>query len=520
MLREYQEQGIEKLREALRGGSKRPLMVMPTGAGKSIVFGQIISSVVEKGKRVLWIVHRRNLVKQMQDVLKTHFDVDAGIIMSGIESDLEKPVQLCTIQTLARRRELERETWNPFCVDADVVLIDEAHRAVAKQYSDVIEAYGDKIIMGCTATPARADGRGLGEVFDHLVDIAGVVELTEQGYLAPARYFAPVEVDLSGVRTAMGDYMIKDLEGKMIHTKLIGDVVENWLRLAEGRKTIVYGVNVKHSKALCQEFNRHGIAAEHLDARSSDDERDRVFKRMENGDITVICNVALYQEGLDVPDVSAIVMARPTKSLGLYRQCCGRGLRPSPGKRDTLILDHGNVIETHGLLDWPIEWTLDGKERAWKKPSRRVTEKLMTCRVCHEVFMGAAVCPVCGTPVKSFGKKIETVEADLEEIGKKEKFSMGDKRQWYGMFLSHARRKGYSEGWASHKYREKFDVWPNKLKDTSPIEPNDEFRNYIRYLNIRYAKSKQKQKTDDFLKRGEELAKEYHQNMVDVDGHI
>ena len=505
-LREYQEKAIDKLRAVLSYGKKKPVMVLPTGAGKSVVFGQIISSVIDRGKRVLWIVHRRNLVTQMQAVLRDHFGIDAGIIMAGMESDTEKPVQLCTIQTFSRRMNLDLPEYNQFIVPADVVLIDEGHRSVAQSYQGVIKQYQDKIIMACTATPMRADGRGLGEIYDSIVDIAGVKELTEQGYLSPARYFVPSQVDLEGVKTAMGDYVVKDLDGKVNTTKLIGDIVQNWLKLAENRKTIVYAVNVKHSKAICEEFVRNGVKAEHLDARSSDDERDLVFRRMEEGDITVICNVALYQEGLDVPDVSCIVMARPTKSMGLYRQCCGRGLRPSLGKQDTIILDHGNVIEEHGLLDWEIAWTLDGKKRAWSKPKRETVEKLVKCRACNKVFMGSNICPDCGTPVKSFGKKILTVEAELEELERKEKYSMSEKRFWYAMFKHYCQEKGYKEGWAAHKYREKFGVFPNKMKDVRPVEPNQEFLNHIRYLNIKYAKRKNKEKTETMTERGGQLA--------------
>ena len=515
MLRDYQENAICKLRIALREGHKRPIMVLPTGGGKSHIFGQIISNVVEGGKTILWLVHRRNLVTQMRDVLKEHFGIEAGIIMAGIESDTDNQVQLCTIQTFTRRIKLSDFGVNRFLIMADVILIDEGHRSIAQSYREVIEMYKDKIIMGCTATPMRADGRGLGEVYDTIVDIANVKELTDAGHLAPARYFAPNQVDLEGVKTAMGDYVVKDLDGKMNKTKLIGDIVENWLRLAEDRKTIVYAVNVKHSKAICEAFNKEGISAEHLDAKSSDDERDRVFKRMENGLITVICNVALYQEGLDVPDVSCIVMARPTKSMGLYRQCCGRGLRPSNGKRDCIILDHGNVIEEHGLLDWEIEWSLDGKEKAWNKPRRATVEKLVICRACKKVFMGSNICPDCGTPVKSFGKNIITVEAELEEIGKKEKFSMAEKRMWYGMFKYKAREKGYQEGWAAHKYKTKFKVWPNGMKDVAPVPPSPEFNNWMKHQVIKWAKSKEKRDREAraSLQRGGELIEQYNNGL-------
>ena len=130
--RDYQTRAIEKLREVLRSGKKRPIMALPTGGGKSLIFGQIISNALDKGKTILWLVHRRNLVYQMRDVLKDHFEIDAGIIMSGVEPDHDKKIQLCTIQTYARRLDLGYFAKNKFAVDADIVLIDEGHRSSAK----------------------------------------------------------------------------------------------------------------------------------------------------------------------------------------------------------------------------------------------------------------------------------------------------------------------------------------------------------------------------------------------------
>jgi superfamily II DNA or RNA helicase len=511
-LRYYQITAVEKLRNSLREHHKKIVMVLPTGGGKSAIFAQVIVNLLLNGKKVLWIVHRRNLVIQMQGVLKDHFGIDAGIIMSGIEGDEEKNVQLCTIQTYSRRIRLDSLSGAHFFMNADVVLVDECHRSISKSYMDLLQCYySDKIIIGCTATPARADGRGLGELYTALIEVAKVKELTEQGFLTPARYFVPVTVDLEGVKIAMGDYVIKELDEKLNKAKVIGDVVENWLKLAEGRKTIVFAVNVAHSKNLCEAFNRAGVSAEHLDARSSDEERQAVFLNMEKGRTQVICNVALYQEGMDVPGISCVVIARPTKSMGLYRQCCGRGLRPLPGKKNCLILDHGNVIEEHGLLDWDVEWVLDGKERAWKKPRRENVTKLVKCRACNLVFSSRATCPDCGTEVVSFGRKMKTIEAELEELtDKKPKATMADKRRFFGMLRYYARfNKNYSDGWCAHKFKEKFKVWPNAVSDAECIQPDQEFKNWITYQNIKWAKSQAKAKAQENLDRGGELIERY-----------
>ncbi|MDP2643782.1 MAG: DEAD/DEAH box helicase family protein [Desulfobacterales bacterium] len=213
-LRAYQEKAIEGLRQALRDGKRKVVMALPTGGGKSHIFGQVISNCLDNGKTVLWLVHRRNLVNQMADVLWRHFEIEPGIIMAGIESHTSRPVQLCTVQTFSRRLKLDELEKNRFYIPADVVLIDEAHRSVSKSYRDIIDLYQDKIILGCTATPLRADQRGLGEVYDTIVDVVGVQELQKDGYLVKARYFAPSAPDLSNISIdpKTSDYVIKELE--------------------------------------------------------------------------------------------------------------------------------------------------------------------------------------------------------------------------------------------------------------------------------------------------------------------
>lgn len=499
VLREYQERAILLLREHIKQGLRKIIMALPTGGGKSIIFGQIIVNAIDKGNTILWLVHRRNLVYQMKDVLE-QFGIDCGLIMAGNESNTSRQVQLGTIQTYNRRLDLDATYNNRFYINADLVLIDEGHRSLSKTYMDVISLYHDKIIISCTATPMRADQRGMGEVYDSIVDIAGVCELTTQGYLSPARYFAPSTPDLEDVKIAMGDYVVKQLDKKMNKTKLNGDIVENWLKHGENRQTLVFCVNVKHSIAVRDEFIKYGIRAEHLDARSSDNDRDDVFRRMEDGDTKVICNVGLYQEGLDIPSVSCVVMARPTKSMGLYRQCCGRGLRVAPDKLDCLIFDHGGVIEEHGFLEDDILWNLNGKEIAWKKAPKADSEpRLCKCRVCHEIFSGTKICPKCGTELKSFGKKVEGTDEELVELKAKRKSNKDmtrvDKRRIYGMLVYMQNDKGWNPGRKKHLYREIFNVWPRNLKGVAAIKPEGELSNMVKYAIIKSATKYKKMKS-------------------------
>ena len=492
-LRDYQQRGIELLRAEISKGKKRIVLAMPTGSGKSALTAQIIQTSLEKGNTVLWLVHRRNLVQQFRQTLE-RFGVTPGTIMAGVASETTLPCQICTIQSYSRRIKLEKLSFNRFFINADLIIVDEVQRALSKTYQDVLSLYQDKIVIGTTATPAGPQGRGLGEYFEVIVDVIGVRELTKLGYLSPVRYFAATTPALAGVKVAMGDYVVKQLEKKVNTTKLNGDVVEAWLKHGGDKRTLVFCVSVKHSVAICAEFNKNGIPAEHLDAKSSDEERNDVFYRMENGDVKVVCNVFIYTEGLDVPAVENIVIARPTRSLGLYRQIAGRGMRVAPEKRELKVFDHSGVIEEHGFLEDEIEWSLDGKERAWKKAKpKRVIKPAMKCRVCHQIFKGLKVCPVCGTELKSFGKKIETTDAELVELKAKKKnnriSTWAEKRQFMGMLQYLENEKKWNSGRKAHLYKLFFGCWPNdqRVRDVAPIKPIGKLGNMVKHVLIKSA---------------------------------
>lgn len=497
LLREYQHRAVEAVRNEILKGNRRIVLVMPTGAGKSYTFADIINRAVTKSNKVLWLVHRRNLVTQMQQTL-WDYGVNCGQIMSGIESNVYEPVQIGTVQTYNRRLQLEDLEVNKFFINANVLMIDEGHRAMSRTYQQIMELYPEAVIIACTATPERADGRGLGEAFDSLVDVVSTQELTDLGYLTPVRYFVPETVDTEGIRVVRGDFDNKQLAERCDKSKIVGGVVENWLRIAEGRKTLVYAVNVRHSLHLRDAFLRAGITAEHLDARSTDEERDAVFNRMERGQTTVITNVALYQEGLDVPGISCVQMARPTKSFGLYRQCGGRGLRPLEGKDDCMFIDHGGNVERLGFLTDEIAWTLDGTKKAGKRKERKVKGKrVVQCRACDLVFEGTSECPDCGTQVKAFGKDVKTAEGELKELNPKKnnrEYTWADKRMLMAALNWHAQQKGYKNGWASHSYRDFFGVWPqdSRVKDVPPTKPEGKVALLLKHILIKKAKQYKK----------------------------
>jgi len=489
-LRGYQKSLVEAVRQKVIDGHKKILMVLPTGGGKSFVIGDIASRAIEKGHKVLALMHRRQLVNQLADFFRTS-GVDPAIIMSGEESDLDQQAQIGTCQTYLRRLKLHPIEDNHWFHDASVVFIDEAHHTLSKTYQKILENYEDKIVIGVTATPILASGVGMGEYFDSIVSLTTVQDLIDDKHLVPSECYGPSEPDLSKLHTVAGDYNKKELNQKMNQPKIIGDVVDNWMNLVGDKQTMCFAVKVDHSKALRDEFIRRGINAEHLDAYADDEKREDTLRRFRDGDTRVITNVGLYTEGTDIPEIECIVLARPTKSLGLHLQMVGRGARPYSGKEKFIILDHGGNINRLGFYEDEIEWQLEGKEIGFKKKVARIKEKkIRNCVKCDFLHTGGK-CPQCGYVIPDYGKKIEAEEAELVALKHKSgEYTMLEKRAWYGMLMYYQREKGYKEGWLAHKYKSKFNVWPRGMDAVGPIVPNAKVSNWIRYQNIKWHKRK------------------------------
>jgi superfamily II DNA or RNA helicase len=490
-LRKYQQDAIEKLREKLKSGLRRVILQGCCGSGKTLIAAEMACNAVVKGKKVLFVVNRRDLVKQTVDKFQQYgLGGDTGIILAGEESDLKRPIQIASFQTYGRRLNLEELVYNEWFHRADLLIVDEAHVSNAKTYKHIIDLYSNRCVIGLTATPCRGDGTGLGETFEAIVECIPVGDLIEQGYLVPVEYYAPSAPDLERLKTVMGDYEKKELGNRVDKPKLIGDIFDNWKRIAGDRQTIIFAVNVKHSKHITGYFIRNGVQAEHIDAHTNDEDRLEIYKRFEMGETRVLSNVGICTEGSDLPWASCAVIARPTKSLGLWIQMGGRILRPYPGKEKALLLDHAGCVERHGFIEDPIDWSLDGKKPGARKREIRKKEKtIMICKECSFAFTGN-ICPQCGLEVKFYGKKIATIEAKLEKVKAKRKYTMDEKRKWYGMIEHERRRLGYAPGWTAHKFRSKMGIWPNAVKDSPVVEPDKEVKDWLTYQRIKWIKGK------------------------------
>lgn len=496
ILRDYQQTAVDDLRLSLAQGNRAPVLVMPTGAGKTHVAAHLIRATVEKGNSALFLAPRRELVHQTSDKL-AGVGVRHGVIMAGEPQSLFTDVQVACIPTLHRRAITGDRIALP---RADLVLVDEAHLSIAKSTQTIVKLYQDQgaKVIGLTATPCRADGAGLGVLYDDLVEGPSVAELVDQQHLVPARYFTGESPDLEGVRVQMGDFNQKQLGERVNHVELIGDVVQNWARLAAGRQTFVFAVNVAHSMNLCDEFQKIGVAAEHLDGNTGTDERHQILERLRSGETQVLCNCEVMTYGVDFPPVSCIVLAKPTKSIARYFQMVGRGLRTYPGKVDCLVLDHAKAVENIGFVDDPMPWSLDGKDKIQNRiASERQLPDEITCGDCGTTFRPAPICPNCGAEQgRRYAKAIEAHDAELREIDRQRKladakqWSVEDRRRFFAELRHIAEDRGYSPGWAAHQYKNKLGTWPNEVRDVDPTEPSLETLAYVRSQLIRFAKSR------------------------------
>jgi superfamily II DNA or RNA helicase len=305
--------------------------------------------------------------------------------------------------------------------------------------------------VGLTATPERLDGRGLGEHWQRLVIGPSVAWLRQAGYLAPYRLYAPSVLDTSGLRVRGGDYAREEAQALMLRQAIVGDVASTYQRLAHGRQAIGYAVGVEHSRAMAEMFCRWGVPAAHVDGNTPDAERTATVEAFREGRLRMLWNVDVFSEGVDVPGIEAVILARPTASLGLYLQQVGRGLRPGPGKT-CIILDHVGNWERHGRPDDPREWSLEGQRRTRKEVEAGLSH-VHRCPACQAVSLAReTACPECGHVFAPKLRRVAEKAGELSEITAERvalRREQGEARSFEELVIL-GRRRGYKNpyGWA------------------------------------------------------------------------
>jgi superfamily II DNA or RNA helicase len=497
VLRPQQVALMAELDAAIAEGHTAILVQAPTGFGKSVLMAAAAARAIEAGQHALCLAHRRELVQQLHRKL---FDagLDAGVIAAGFPSRPSERAQVASVQTFSARIIRSSLLELP---PADLLLIDEAHHAIAPTWAKISERYPDAIQIGWSATPCRSDGRGLGSRFTKMVCGPSYAELINAGHLVPTKVYAPSRPDLSGVRISHGDYNEAQLAERMDQPKLVGDIIEHWHRLAEGRRTVVFATSVAHAVHLCGEFGRAGVAAAYIDGSTPTPERDATLAKLAAGSLDVVCNCGVLTEGWDQPEVACIVMARPTKSLVLYRQIIGRGLRPAPGKDHCLILDHAGATFEHGLIEEPTAWTLAPDQRAQRqRKADRDTgraPRLTECPECTAVRWEGRPCSACGWRPRPKPAPVEVADGELGHVDRDRTVwlqtpTASDRARFHAELAWIANERGYASGWIAHKFKEKFGAWPLSRFAPPPLEPRPETRSWMRSRMIAYAKGRAK----------------------------
>jgi len=455
-LRDYQAQGVNDLRTAYRQGYKAPIYVLPTAGGKTIVFCHIAEQAAARGNRIMILVHRKELLDQASEKL-TEIGTPHGLIRPGrvMTGDL---VQVASVDTVIRR--LDR------IPPPDIIIIDEAHHCIkGNKWGKVAAYYPGAYLLGVTATPCRTNGDGLGAqyqgYFDRLVCGPSIRELIDRGYLSqPVVYAPPIGIDITGVKTRGGDYAQDDLELRIDKSQITGDAVGHYKKICPGAPAIAFCISIKHAANVAEKFNAAGIPAARLDGTMTNAQRAFRIRALGDGQIKVLTSCEIVSEGTDIPIVTAAILLRPTKSLGMFLQQCGRILRIHPEKKESIILDHVNNTGRHGLVDEVRSWTLAEQERQARRGNGSEVERVRQCKKCFAVFpIHLAACPQCGEKWIGQERKIDQVQGTLKRLTPEEMAEIRarqDRRRTQGRANSLAQLlrleqiRGYKPGWANH----------------------------------------------------------------------
>jgi superfamily II DNA or RNA helicase len=448
------------MRVLIRAGRRRLLLVSPTGSGKTSIAAAMIHGSVERGLRQMFLAHRRELISQCSARLREH-EIAHGIIQADSPyHNAAAATQVASVPTLVRRIGKRR-------YPADLIIVDEAHRSTSPTHQACMDQYPDAIIVGLTATPYRADGKPLGSIYEELVVVAQPDELVRGGFLVEPTIFAPGSPNLSRVRVQKGEYVPAEAQAAMEAGTITGDIVEHWRRIVAGGRTVVFACTVEHSIHLRDRFLAAGIPAAHLDGETPGAERDEILRRLRSGALQVVTNCQVLTEGWDLPALEACVLARPTKSTGLYLQMVGRVLRPFAGKQHALVLDHAGATRAHG---WPTaarEFSLTEPPRLTDARGRDVTGPLVaTCKSCFAAYPRTlSACPQCGHPRAAEQAPPEEQDGELQEISRDEAPApppMSEQRREYAKLYYFARNKGFKPTWASYEFKRRFHTWPSR----------------------------------------------------------
>ena len=484
-LREHQEKAIDLLRNSLRNGKKRPILAAPCSFGKTVTAAFMLEESIKKGKRGVFICDRIKLVEQSLEAFDFR-GIDVGVIQGNHDrSDHTRPVQIASIQTLARRSKM------PIF---DFAIVDECH-AVHKYLLKMMDAYNNIPFIGLSATPFS---KGLGSIYDDLIVPITPTELLNEGYLCPTHYFGGRKVNLDDmIRRALPtggpDYDPKSLEVRIEKDKtLAGDIVKNWLKHGENSQTIAFSPSINHSKSMVDLFRQNDISAEHIDGYTDPELRQELFEAHDKGEFKILSCSKLLNVGYDAPSVRCLIDCYPTTSTIAYVQRAGRIARIDDGKEYAIYLDHSGNVSRHGFAENIVPLKLDTGDKQFTETNQIVKEKqavVWECPECYQQRTGVK-CP-CGYELP----RLERIKHDnqmLRRLGQQQdaakKLTEIDQAKFYAELRLHGHIQGWKDGWAAHAFKTKFGTWPKNLPRYQAITISDEVKKFIKHLSIKRAR--------------------------------
>lgn len=485
-LRDYQLDAVQKARDAIRSGAKNILIVAPTGSGKTIIGSHLIDESVAKGKRSAFVIDRLSLLGQTSETFD-RYGIDHGIIQGGhwrFKPSL--PVQICSIQTVAKRQ------WP----EAQLIIVDEAHTVTDTVKKRITPR--DTITIGLTATPFT---KGLGALYDAVVNVTTTNRLIEQGFLANYRIFSCTEPDMDGVKVVAGEYEEKETSKRAL--QVVGDVVKEYLEKGEDRKFICSAVDTSHVYELQRQFLAAGINCAAYTYKEREEDRDDILKEYRRSDSSIrgLITVTAASKGFDCPDIGCVIMARPLRnSLAEHIQFFGRGLRTADGKDYCLVLDHsGNSArfwkQWNDFFENGVTELDDGKKKEKPKAKEKDEEKEMVkCPQCRAMHMPRPSCPSCGHeyPRK---KAIEHVPGNLKELVSTGNPGLMRKMLWpqvAAIVLESTQDIDKAQRRAQAIYHELTGTFAQaRIETTTPEPPTPELRKRIKANQIAFIKGMQ-----------------------------
>jgi len=479
-LRDYQLDALDRIRDLIRAGRRRILIVSPTDSGKTTIAGSIIGSARERGNRCIFLAHRKELIEQCSSRLDD-MNIDHAIIKSGNKrSNIDEIVQVASIQTL-----INRDHW-----DAKLIVVDEAHRTHSKSYISLLKRYDNPIVLGLTATPYRLDGKGLRfaknedgekyELYEELVEVSSVQQLIDEGFLIMPTVFGAPVINKENIKLdSNGEYKKDQAASAMGPSVYRGDLIKNWVKHCgkalnsntewDGDRviktdcdacTVVFAPSIELSKNIVEQFREIGVAAAHLDGKTPQAERDKILKDLRSRKIKVVSNYEILTEGWDLPHLECVIAARLTQSRMLVKQMVGRLMRPDDNKRFAFLLDHADWTRSHGHVNQEEAYSLDGKEGRSKKGDGG--GPIRECPECTAILpINLTNCPECGYEFPRREVKFSDEElVVINPIKRVINASIEERQEAFNTWCARCVEMEYKPNWVMIQYQKKYGEWP------------------------------------------------------------